>query len=92
MFLLPKKEFEVSFEGTPLEKYMDFFDLSGKLLVYFDLDNNPLLLKETDKVEREIRFWHNIASNRYRKNYLLLLSPLIWYDYRTASRTNTGLP
>lgn len=59
MFLLPKKEFEVSFEGTPLEKYMDFFDLSGKLLVYFDLDNNPLLLKETAKVEREIRFWHN---------------------------------
>ena len=44
MFLLPKKEFEVSFKGTPLEKYMDFFDLSGKLLVYFDLDNNPLLL------------------------------------------------
>lgn len=59
MFLLPKKEFEVSFEGTPLEKYMDFFDLSGKLLVYFDLDNNPLLLKETAKVEREIRFSHN---------------------------------
>ncbi len=59
MFLLPRKEFEVSFKGTPLEKYMDFFDLSGKLLVYFDLDNNPLLLKETAKVEREIRFWHN---------------------------------
>lgn len=59
MFFLPKKEFEVSFKGTPLEKYMDFFDLSGKLLVYFDLDNNPLLLKETAKVEREIRFRHN---------------------------------
>lgn len=59
MFFLPKKEFEVSFKGTPLEKYMDFFDLSGKLLIYFDLDNNALLLKETAKVEREIRFRHN---------------------------------
>lgn len=59
MFLLPKKEFEVSFKGTPLEKYMDFFDLSGELLIYFDLDNNALLLKETAKVEREIRFRHN---------------------------------
>lgn len=33
----------VSFKGTPLEKYMNFFGLSGKFLVYFDLDNNPIL-------------------------------------------------
>ena len=58
MFLLSKKEFEVSFKGTPLEKYMDFFGLSGKFLVYFDLDNNPLLLEETTEIERHIRFWN----------------------------------
>ena len=59
MFFLPQKEFNgVSFKGTPLEKYMDFFGLSGKFLVYFDLDNNPLLLEETTKIERHIRFWN----------------------------------
>jgi hypothetical protein len=55
-----KKEFKgVSFKGTPLVSYMDFFGLSGKILVYFDLDNNPLLLEETIKLEHQIGFWNN---------------------------------
>lgn len=45
----------VSFKGTPLEKYMNFFGLSGKFLVYFDLDNNPILLKNITQIDHQIR-------------------------------------
>lgn len=45
----------VSFKGTPLEKYMDFFGLSGRFLVYFDLDNNPILLKNITQIDHQIR-------------------------------------